>query len=318
MWAYRLAGPGRFERCTVAEPDAPSAGQVVLRTTSGGICGSDLNFFRGGTTPEGTSKDSMFGVPGFPLHEITGQVVASAHPEHAVGDRVVGWAARTDGVAEFVTTSGDEVAAYRAGLKPEIAVLIQPLACVLHAVGAMGDVRGKNVALLGLGPIGLLFAHVLRDRGAGRITGVDRVNRAVLGARFGVDEVVWASADRWARDAVLEPELVVECIGHQAGTLNDAIRAVASNGQIYYFGVADESSQSVDLRRLQRKNLTLRSGITLDRRRALAEADTYLAGHPELESGYVTDVFHAVEIESAYRRALNPTAEQGKVVVRMP
>ncbi|WP_269326909.1 zinc-dependent alcohol dehydrogenase [Kineosporia mesophila] len=318
MWAYRLAGPGRFERCSVPAPGEPSAGQVVVRTTSGGLCGSDLGFFQGATTPEGTLKESMFGEPGFPLHEITGQVVASAHPAHAVGDQVVGWATRADGVAEFVVTSGDEVAGYRSGLKPEIAVLLQPLACVLHAVGTMGDVRGKNVAVLGLGPIGLLFAHVLRARGAGHIVGVDRVRRDGIGPRFGVDEVVWASTGRWARDAILGPDLVVECIGHQAGTLNDAIRVAAFGGQIYFFGVADEATQSVNLRQLQRKNLTLRTGLTLDRRRMLAEADDYLAEHPELTSDYVTDVLHVVEIDAAFRRALNPVPEQAKVVVRMP
>ncbi|GAB6899461.1 zinc-dependent alcohol dehydrogenase [Kineosporia succinea] len=302
----------------MAEPEAPTTGQVVLRTTSGGICGSDLGFFRGATTPEGTLKESMFGEPGFPLHEITGQVVASAHPDHEVGDQVVGWATRTDGVAEYVTTSGDQVAGYRSTLKPEIAVLLQPLACVLHAVEQLGDVTGKNVAVLGLGPIGLLFAHVLRARGAGRITGVDRVRRDEMATRFGVDEVVWASSDRWARDAILEPEVVVECIGHQAGTLNDAIRVAAYGGQIYYFGVADEAAQSVNLRQLQRKNLTLYTGLTRDRRRMLGEAGRYLAEHPGLETGYVTDVIHVVEIEAAFRRALDPAPAQGKVVVRMP
>ncbi|GAB3244132.1 zinc-dependent alcohol dehydrogenase [Kineosporia babensis] len=318
MWAYRMAGPGRFERCSVPEPEAPSSGQVVLRTTSGGICGSDLVFFRGATTPEGTLKDSMFGEPGFPLHEITGEVVASAHPAHQVGDQVVGWATRSDGVVEYLTTNGEEVAAYRPELKPEIAVALQPLACVLYAVEQLGDVRGQDVVVLGLGPIGLLFSHVLRSRGAGRIIGVDRVNRTRIGARFGVDEVVWASTDRWARDVVLEPQIVIECIGHQAGTLNDAIRVAAFNGQVYQFGIVDEAAQTVNLRQVQRKNLVLRSGVTLQRRRMLAEADTYLAEHPELETGYVTDVLHAVEIEAAYRLALNPTPEQGKVVVRMP
>ncbi|GLY13480.1 alcohol dehydrogenase [Kineosporia sp. NBRC 101677] len=318
MWAYRLAGPGRFERCSVPEPAAPSRGQVVLRVTAGGICGSDLDFFLGATTPEGTLKESMFGEPGFPLHEVTGEVVATAHPAHAVGDQVVGWAARADGVAEFVTTDGDEVAAYRSGLSPETAVLLQPLACVLYAVGTLGDLSGQDVAVLGLGPIGLLFTHVLRSRGARRIIGVDRVNRSAMGLRFGADEVVWSSVDRWARDAVLQPQVVVECIGHQAGTLNDAIRVTASAGQIYYFGIVDEAAQTVNLRQAQRKNLTLRTGITLQRRRMLAEADAYLAEHPELQTGYVTDVLHAVEIETAFRRALNPTPEQGKVVVRMP
>ncbi len=55
--------------------------------------------------------------------------------------------------------------------------------------------------------------------------------------------------------------------------MNDAIQAAAFGGEIYLFGVADEASQSVNLRRLQRKNLTLRSAITVDRRRMLGAAD---------------------------------------------
>ena len=50
---------------------------------------------------------------------------------------------------------------------------------------------GLTCAVLGLGPIGLLFCHVLKERGAARVFGVDRVDRSAIAPRFGVDDVVW-------------------------------------------------------------------------------------------------------------------------------
>ena len=47
--------------------------------------------------------------------------------------------------------------------------------------------------MIGLGSIGLLFAHVLAARGAD-VTGVDRVDRRAVADTFGMREVLWADA----------------------------------------------------------------------------------------------------------------------------
>ena len=88
MWAMRLAGPGAFERITVPVPTAGDLGdgQVLLRTLAGGICGSDLPYFRGAhPLPEvpGLTGRLASELPGFPMHEVVGEVVASRHPDTA-------------------------------------------------------------------------------------------------------------------------------------------------------------------------------------------------------------------------------------------
>ncbi|PRC52372.1 alcohol dehydrogenase, partial [Mycobacterium sp. ITM-2017-0098] len=80
---------------------------------------------------------------GFPIHEIVGEVIASRHPAHSCGDRVVGWASGFDGLMEEVVADGDGLAAYEASLSPAHAVALQPLACVLYAAEHLPDLTGR-------------------------------------------------------------------------------------------------------------------------------------------------------------------------------
>src|ERR1700733_5601326 len=93
MWAMRLAGPYAFLRAPVAVPPPADLGdgQVLLRVITGGICGSDIPYFRGvHPIPEvpGLVGRLSAELPGFPMHEVVGEVVASRHPETAVGSYV--------------------------------------------------------------------------------------------------------------------------------------------------------------------------------------------------------------------------------------
>ncbi len=323
MWAQTLSGPFRFEQVEVAAPDPASLapGHVLLAPRAGGICGSDLPNFRGGLWPHPAAEDGWGATraPGFPMHEVVGEVVASRHPAHSRGDLVVGWASMFDAIAEFVVTDGDGLAGYDPALPATTAVMLQPLACVLYAVEQLGDVSGQRVAVIGQGPIGLLFSAVLADRGATRVTGVDPVDRSDVAGVFAVDEVVTARAERWAA-ALPEadrPSVVVEAVGHQVSTLQPALDAVAAGGQVFYFGVPDDPVYPFDMMTFLRKNLTLRSGIALERRRVLAEAGAFLAAHPALREAYVTHVHPVADVEAAFTAAIAPRPGQLKIAVDM-
>lgn len=309
MRAQQLVAPHTFVDVEVPPPGASDLGEgdVLLRVLVGGICGSDLPAFR----------TAASGMPGFPLHEVVGEVLASRDPAHPVGERVVGWASRFDALAEQIVTRGADVAPFDPGLLAERAVILQPLACVLYAVEQLGDVRDCHVAVLGLGPIGLLFCHVLKAQGAGRVTGVDRVHRGDLAARFGVDEAVQAGTDRWAEHMSVtdRPDLIVEAIGHNAATLENAVQTCAAGGRIYHFGVPDDAAHQFDMRAFFRKNLTLIAGITLDRRRMLLRADKYLRRHPTLAPQYVTHTFGMDQAQRAFDLATDPQPGRVKIVL---
>lgn len=320
MWAQRLIAPYTFERIEV--PDLTEHqigdGQVLLTLAAAGVCGSDMPAFRGaqGRLP-GDSGTSAAEKTGFPIHEIVGDVIASRHPQHRPGDRVVGWASGFDGLMQQVISDGDGLAGFDPTLAPAEAVGLQPLACVLYAVEQLPDLAGRHVAVIGQGSIGLLFSMVAKAAGARRVTGVDPVDRRDVAAVFGMDTVVQATSDRWVRhlDSDDRPQIVIEAVGHQVATLGHAIEAVAPGGTVFYFGVPDDDSYPISMRTMLRNNLTLISGVTQDRRRMLELAAKFAAEHPDLLGNYVTHVFGCHEAQAAFELATRPVPGRVKIAM---
>jgi L-iditol 2-dehydrogenase len=227
-----LTAPATFQLVQAPRPAAElRPGEVLVRVLAGGICGSDAPYFRSAVALDGRSP----AIPGAPLHEIVGEVVLAASDDLKPGDRVVGWATRFDGLADYLITEASSLHVYQIALPPEEAVAMQPLACVLYAVERVGSVAGLTCAVLGLGPIGLLFCHVLKERGAARVFGVDRVDRSAVAPLFGVDDVVWASTQHYAAHVAAQarPDVIIEAVGHQVTTLQDAVSSVADGGRIF-------------------------------------------------------------------------------------
>jgi len=146
----------RFVRHEIDAPDPGDLepGQVHLRFLSGGICGSDLPRCRNAVLDESP------GAYGRSLHEVLGEVVAS-RSDLEIGQRVVGWATKQRGLREVMTCSADSLAPVPDDLPSGPAVALQPLACVLGALTRLPDLHGARAAVIGLGPIGLWFAHAL-------------------------------------------------------------------------------------------------------------------------------------------------------------
>ena len=320
MWSYRLVAPYTFERIDITEktPEALGDRQVLVRFIAAGVCGSDIPGFRGskGRLPGdvGTSAAEM---DGFPIHEIVGEVVASTHRSHGVGDRVVGWASGFDGLMEYVVADGDGLAPFDQSLSAQHAVALQPLACVLYAIEQLPKLKGRHVAVIGQGSIGLLFSYAAKAAGARRVTGVDPIDRDAVAKEFGVDNVVRATSDRWVShlDSHDKPDIVVEAVGHQVATLGHAIEAAAFGGTVFYFGVADDDSYPISMRTMLRNNLTLKSGVTLDRRRMLTAANEFAREHPELLPAYVTHTFDVDDVQGAFELACRPTPDRIKIAL---
>jgi L-iditol 2-dehydrogenase len=320
MWSYRLVAPYTFERTEIPEhsPESLSDGHVLLRFLAAGVCGSDLPGFRGtqGKLPRDTGA-SAAEMDGFPVHEIAGEVLASRHPDHRQGDRVVGWASGFDGLMGQVIADGNGLIAYDPSLTPGLAIGLQPLACVLYAIEQLPDLAGRRVAVIGQGSIGLLFSYVAKAFGAVHVTGVDPVDRDGIGSMFGVDTVVRATSDRWVRHLAAEDkaDIVIEAVGHQVATLGHAIEATAFGGTIFYFGVTDDDTYPISIRTMLRNNLTLKSGVTLERRRVLKRADAFVRDHPDLLHNYLTHTYGINEVQSAFEVACRPTPGRVKIAI---
>ena len=126
-----------------------------------------------------------------------------------------------------------------AGLSYIEAAFLEPLACVVHAWRRLGPLPGPRIAVIGLGPIGLLHVLEARRRGlevaaVGRRTAAR--NQAVrAGAAHAIDasagdpgealRAVWADG----------PDVVIECTG-AAAVWSAAPAWAASGGKVLLFG----------------------------------------------------------------------------------
>ncbi len=118
-----------------------------------------------------------------------------------------------------------------------------------------------------------------------------------------------STSDRWVAHLAPhdKPDVVIEAVGHQVATLNNAVEAAGFGGTVFYFGVPDDDSYPISMRTMLRNNLTLKSGVTLDRRRVLDAADAFAREHPDLLSMYVTHTFGIIEVQDAFEFACRPT-----------
>jgi L-iditol 2-dehydrogenase len=201
---------GRVQLEDRPEP-TPGPGELVVRLAACGICGTDLEKLRGN-----------YRTAGILGHEAVGSVEAlgGAVDQFHRGDRVFVHhhvpcyacdvcrrGAYTfcpeygrsnldpGGFAESFRVSADHV---RKGavlpLDPKLSweegALLEPAACALTALRAVEFGSGDRVMILGLGPVGLLYARVAHALGAGWIGGTEfSALRREAATRGGVDIV---------------------------------------------------------------------------------------------------------------------------------
>jgi len=132
------------------------------------------------------------------------------------------------------------------GLAPEVAALVEPLACCLHGIERAEVGAGQTVAVLGPGPIGLMLCAAARDAGARVVTGGGRPERRELAREFGAEPGDGRGAD-----------VVIEAVG-SAEAWHDGLELVRSGGTVVFFGGREVA---VDTFRLHYEELTLRGAF---------------------------------------------------------
>jgi L-iditol 2-dehydrogenase len=185
--------------------------------------------------------------------------------------------------------------------------IIQPLSTVINAMDRLGDLRGKSLAVFGLGSIGLLFCWLASKRGAGSVTGIDLCeDRCRVAESFGATRTICKSSievvhgarnfpDEWN-----PPEICIEAVGHQMETINDCLELVRKRGTVLAFGVPDHPVYALEYEIFFRKNAVLIATVTPEWAEYLPKAqDLFLANREEL-SKLVTHRLPIREAQKAF------------------
>jgi L-iditol 2-dehydrogenase len=135
-------------------------------------------------------------------------------------------------------------------LPPEVAALLEPLACCLRGVERSGVGAGDSVAILGAGPIGLMLAACVADAGGWPVIVGGREERQELVGAFGAEPADGRGAD-----------VVFEAAGTEQAW-SDAVDLVRPGGTVVMFGgLPREISPRVDAFRVHYEELVIRGSF---------------------------------------------------------
>lgn len=350
-------------------PELPGDGWVRLRPRLAGICGSDLAALGGHASPYLGALASTPFVPGHeivatvvegvdgvrdgarvvvePLLSCAVRGVRPPCPRCAAGEPQGCESVAGEGLGAGLQTGyccatgggwATELVAHRSQLHgvPDTvedgdAVVVEPLACAIHAVLRSGAGRGDRVLVLGAGTLGLLTVAALRQlRRPGRLLTVAKHDhQRGLAGDLGADLVTgpatmlrtvrFETGARIVEARGAEPFLLggvdvcFECTGTAAG-LRDAMACTRAGGTVVMVGMPGRVS--LDLSPAWQRELSLRGaygyGIEADPGSATEAPrrtfDIALDLAARLRLGRLVSVPHPL---SEYREALAEAASAG-------
>ncbi|MBP1133996.1 L-idonate 5-dehydrogenase [Arthrobacter sp. PvP023] len=315
-------------------------GEVVIDVEWGGICGSDLSYWRHGASGTAALKSPL--VLG---HEVAGRIAqlgpgvrnldvgqpVTVHPAELVGDgtmpdrltgrtnlypqiRYFGSAAfdpHTDGgFSERKLVKASQIRSLPDGVDTLRGALAEPLAVAMHAVSRAGSLAGRDVLVNGAGPIGSLVVAAAKYAGARSVTAADINEDSLRIAKsMGADHVVNVSAGSLPEDM----ELVFEASGIPA-VLGGVLRATARGGTLVQVGNLPGAPAAAALGDLVTREITWIGSYRFveeisDALRAMADGLDV--------SPVITHQFGIDQAEEAMRVSADPASGSSKVMLRL-
>jgi L-iditol 2-dehydrogenase/threonine 3-dehydrogenase len=155
---------------------------------------------------------------------------------------------------DLYATEAEKLVVLPDSFTPEQGAFVEPVAVSAHASGRAGDLKGRNVVVLGAGPIGNFIAQAARCRGAKSVLITDLSDeRLAIARRVGIDAVSKAGEERLgdAVDRVFGDEgfdVAFEAAGNEAA-MDQAITTIGKGGTIVVVGVFG-SKPPIDMARV--------------------------------------------------------------------
>lgn len=258
MRAFQIQGAGLSRLVDVPQPEA-SAQEALLRVKMVGMCGTDLNTFRG--------RNAMVEFPRIPGHEIAAEIVSGGGdladgtlvtvlPYTSCGlcsscrrgrsnacqhNQTMG-VQRDGAMLEYISVPREKL--YPAKLSVEETALVEPLTVGFHAASRGRVTRQDVAAVFGCGGVGLGAITASASRGAETIA-IDMDDaKLAIAAHVGAKHLInTAREDLHQRLAEITgghgPDVMIEAIGLPQ-TFRAAVEEVAFTGRVVYIGYAKE------------------------------------------------------------------------------
>jgi len=240
MRAIQIAEPRKILMLDDAPMPEPAEGEVLVKCSHVALCGSNMGQYTG----EGLWGDIEFPNPiGWAGHENIGTIEKSRCEGWEEGTLVLAQPQGYFGFAEYITCRPPAIARLPQDTPdPGALIVAQPLATILRAMTKTGNVINKTCAVIGQGPMGLIFTHYLRLMGASMVIATDILDwRLEWAKRYGANHVI--NAEKQDTVEVVKEltdgkmvDFVFEVVGF-VETLKTAAYLPTHGGTIFIFGM---------------------------------------------------------------------------------
>lgn len=332
-----MMAPGKIIFRHIELPEL-GEGQVLIKTKRIGICGSDIHVYHG--------RHPYTTYPVVQGHEVSGEIVKTVGEVNGlkVGDKVtvrpqvvcgkcrqcsdgnynicdelkvMGF--QTTGTAsEYFAVDHDKILRLPEKLSFDEGAMIEPLAVAVHALGRAGDIKNKNVLVLGAGPIGNLVAQTAKGLGADTVMITDLSDfRLEKAWECGIDfciNTVKEDLEKAVRKSFGpgKADLVLECAG-AAATMDQAVNCARKGTNIIAVGVFGEKT-NIDLGLVQDRELSIIGTLMYKQCDYERAVDLLTAGKIKLQP-IITDHYGFNDYIKAYERIVNQKDKVMKVLI---
>jgi len=309
-------------------------GNMLLQTASVGICGSDVHYYKEGTTG-GFEVDHPF-ILG---HEFSawiaegphkGQLVAAdpalscgkcefcleGNPNFCTSLKFAGSEDQDGAMREFMTWPEQALYALPENMTPQEGVMLEPLGVAIHAHRLGKTFPGMNIGVLGTGTIGLLTLQMAKLGGAARIFATDKISSRLEYAReFGATDAILA--DGTESEQILSAtdnrglDVVFEAAGDDGSAVETAIQSVKKGGTVVLIGIPIEDKTSFSASAARHRGATIKISRRMN--------NTYPTAINLVSSGLIdlkSLVTHQYQIED-YQKAFETAANREGIKVTL-
>lgn len=238
-------------------------GEVLVRVKTALTCGTDLKVYRQGFHARMIVPPAVFG------HELAGVVEETGEgvESFTAGNRVVTANSgpcnqcfycerhRANLCEDLVFLNGayaeyikipERIVRQNLLMLPDSlsfreAAFVEPLACVLKGIEETGIAEDDTVAVIGMGPVGLMFVQMLKQLGTTVIAIGKRPSQLTMAQRMGADRVLDSTVSnvveqvRKITNGRRGADVVIEAVG-RTETWQQAMGMVRRGGTINLFG----------------------------------------------------------------------------------
>lgn len=281
-----LTGIRQMELRDVPESQIINPGDVKIRMSVVGICGSDIHYYT-----QGNIGTQVVEYPFAVGHEGAGVVVETGKDVKRVkpGDKIaidpampcwncdqclagrhhtcrnlrfLGCPGQAEGcLTEYLVMPEESCYPLIGNLTTDHGSISEPMAIGVYAVKKTEGVKGKDIGILGFGPIGMSVMLAAKAEGGRNIYVTDKIeSRLSIALKEGAAATANPDKDDVIRKindcTAAGPDIVFECCGQQEA-LDQAVDLIKPGGKLVVVGIPEFDRWSINVEKSRRKEISL-------------------------------------------------------------